>query len=163
MPRRSGWETRFSALDKVSRHIRPEGTSSPLSFVLGGWIPETGEWIMEINAQIDQAFKNVETALKTAGGKGWEQVCTYILQVLCLYIRREAISLRVVTSQVFRINSYHVPICDESAEAMLRNMRKWMPNHKPLWTCIGVPRLGDDRMRVEVEVQAYDPPSKSAA
>ncbi|GFZ51817.1 hypothetical protein JCM24511_09585 [Saitozyma sp. JCM 24511] len=103
----------------------------------GGWIPETGEWIMEINAQIDQAFKNVETALKTAGGKGWEQV--------------------------FRINSYHVPICDESAEAMLRNMRKWMPNHKPLWTCIGVPRLGDDRMRVEVEVQAYDPPSESAA
>lgn len=97
----------------------------------GGWNPQTGTFYREINAQIDQAFKNVELALKTAGGKGWEQV--------------------------FRVNSYHVPINNEALDAMVRNFRKYTPNHEPLWTCVGVSRLGEDDMRVEVEVVAHDP------
>ncbi|KAL4887942.1 Endoribonuclease L-PSP/chorismate mutase-like protein, partial [Aspergillus ambiguus] len=97
----------------------------------GGWDPDTGDFYKEINAQIDQAFRNVELALKTAGGKGWEQV--------------------------FRVNSYHVPINNEALEAMVRNFRNYMPNHEPLWTCVGVTRLGEDDMRVEIEVVAHDP------
>lgn len=79
----------------------------------------------------------MELALKTAGGKGW--------------------------SQVYRVNSYHVPINNEALEAMLRNFKKYMPNHQPLYTCIGVPRLGEDDMRVEIEVVAYDPEGAAAA
>lgn len=97
----------------------------------GGWDPETGGFYKEINQQIDQAFANVELNLKDAGGQGW--------------------------SQVFRVNSYHVPINNEALDAMVRNFRKWMPDHKPIWTCIGVPRLGEDDMRVEIEVVAHDP------
>ncbi|KAI1439449.1 hypothetical protein ABKA04_007166 [Annulohypoxylon sp. FPYF3050] len=97
----------------------------------GGWDPETGEFYKEINAQIDQAFKNVDLALKHAGGKGW--------------------------SQVYRVNSYHVPMNNEALEAMVRNFRKWVPDHEPIWTCVGVPRLGEDDMRVEIEVVAHDP------
>ncbi|GLA31584.1 hypothetical protein AnigIFM63604_001063 [Aspergillus niger] len=97
----------------------------------GGWDPNTGEIYKEINAQIDQAFKNVELNLKNAGGKGWEQV--------------------------FRVNSYHVPINNEALDAMVRNFKKYMPNHEPLWTCVGVTRLGEDDMRVEIEVVAHDP------
>ncbi|KAI4594244.1 hypothetical protein KJ359_008519 [Pestalotiopsis sp. 9143b] len=97
----------------------------------GGWNPETGEFYKEINEQIDQAFKNVEIALKHAGGKGW--------------------------SQVYRVNSYHVPINNEAIEAMVRNFKKWVPDHEPIWTCVGVPRLGEDDMRVEIEVVAHDP------
>ncbi|RJE21680.1 L-PSP endoribonuclease family protein [Aspergillus sclerotialis] len=99
----------------------------------GGWDPKTGEIYREINAQIDQAFANVELTLKNAGGKGWEQV--------------------------FRVNSYHVPINNEALEAMVRNFKKYMPNHNPLWTCVGVTRLGEDDMRVEIEVVAHDPSS----
>ncbi|RAL11868.1 RidA family protein [Aspergillus homomorphus CBS 101889] len=95
----------------------------------GGWDPQTGAFNREINAQIDQAFRNVELALKTAGGKGWEQV--------------------------YRVNSYHVPINNEALEAMVRNFRVWMPDHEPLWTCVGVTRLGEDDMRVEIEVVAH--------
>ena len=97
----------------------------------GGWNRETGEFLLEINAQIDQAFENVDHNLKDAGGKGW--------------------------SQVFRVNSYHVPINNEALAAMTRNFKKWMPDHKPVWTCVGVTRLGEDDMRVEIEVVAYDP------
>ncbi|RSH90284.1 hypothetical protein EHS25_001618 [Saitozyma podzolica] len=101
--------------------------------LVGGWDPSKSSATCprEINAQIDQAFENVDLALKTAGGKGWEQV--------------------------YKVRSYHVPINGEALEAMVRNFKKWMPNHAPLWTCVGVPRLGEDDMRVEIEVEAHDP------
>lgn len=69
--------------------------------------------------------------LKDAGGKGW--------------------------SQVFRVNSYLVPLNNETLAAMIRNFEKWMPDHQPIWTCVGVSRLGADdmNMRVEIEVSAY--------
>lgn len=113
----------------------------------GGWDPKTGDYNTEINAQIDQAFENVDLNLKDAGGKGWDQV--------------------------FRVNSYHVPLNAEAIKAMKRNFDKWMPNHKPIWTCVGVTRLGkycrrqdilcadfiigEDDMRVEIEVSAHVP------
>ncbi|KAJ5171981.1 hypothetical protein N7492_004574 [Penicillium capsulatum] len=103
----------------------------------GGWDPVTGEFEKEINAQIDLAFTNVERCLKDAGGKGW--------------------------SQVFRVNSYHVPINDEALAAMVRNFKKYMPDHQPIWTCVGVSRLGEDDMRVEIEVVAHDPEGAKAA
>ena len=42
-------------------------------------------------------------------------------------------------------------------EVMRRNFEEWMPGHQPLYTCVGVPRLGEDDMHVEIEVEAYDP------
>ncbi|RDW63051.1 RidA family protein [Aspergillus mulundensis] len=103
----------------------------------GGWDPVTGEFEKEINAQIDLAFANVEHNLKDAGGKGW--------------------------SQVFRVNSYHVPINNKALVAMVRNFRKYMPDHQPIWTCVGVTRLGSDDMRVDIEVVAHDPEGAKAA
>ena len=73
----------------------------------------------------------MELALRGAGGRGWEQV--------------------------FRVNSYHVPLNNEALEAMVRNFRRYLPGHEPLWTCVGVARLGEDDMRVEIEVVAHDP------
>lgn len=69
--------------------------------------------------------------MRTAGGKGWDQV--------------------------YRVNSYHIPLDEKALNAMVENFRKWCPNHKPLWTCIGVPQLGLPAMKVEIEVVAYDP------
>ena len=89
-----------------------------------------------ISEQIDQAFRNVDLALKTAGGKGW--------------------------SQVYKVRSYHVPMNNEALECMVRNFRLWMPDHQPLYTCIGAPRLAEDDMRVEIEVEAHDPEGAKA-
>ncbi|KAF2014567.1 endoribonuclease L-psp family protein [Aaosphaeria arxii CBS 175.79] len=102
----------------------------------GGWHDDF-VFEKEINAQIDLAFANVEKNLKSAGGKGW--------------------------SQVFRVNSYHVPLNDEALTAMVRNFKKYMPDHQPLWTCVGVTRLGADDMRVEIEVVAHDPKDTTSA
>lgn len=89
----------------------------------GRWNRETGEFYHEINAHIDQAFANVEHNLQDAGGEDW--------------------------SQVSRVNSYHVLINDEALAAMVRNFEKYMPNHQPISTCVGVTRLGGDDMRFE--------------
>lgn len=76
--------------------------------------------------------------LRDAGGQGW--------------------------SQVFRVNSYHVPFDMEAAGAMIRNFEKWMPNHKPIWTAVGVASLGGTtEMRVEIEVVAHDEQGSKAA
>ncbi|OOQ82293.1 L-PSP endoribonuclease family protein [Penicillium brasilianum] len=97
----------------------------------GGWDPKSGEISQEINAEIDQAFENVDLNLKHAGGNGWDQV--------------------------FRVNSYHVPMDNEALGAMVRNFKKWMPGHQPIWTCVGVPSLAQDNMHVEIEVVAHVP------
>ncbi|CAG8157863.1 unnamed protein product [Penicillium olsonii] len=101
----------------------------------GGWDPETSKISTNLDTQVNQAFANVDLALMQAGGKGW--------------------------SQVFRVNSYHLPLNDEALNAMVRNFKKYMPAHQPLWTCVGVTRLGYDDMRVEIEVVAHDEDQKA--
>lgn len=128
----------LKSLVKVSGNYDAMISSALMLFLLlGGWHPTTGEFQRDVNAQIDQAFANVERTLKDAGGKGW--------------------------SQVYRVNSYHLPLNDEALEAMVRNFKTYMPDHQPLWTTIGVSRLGEDAMRVEIEVVAHDPEGAKAA
>lgn len=100
---------------------------------IGGWHFKDGvlQFPENISDEIDQAFENVATALKNAGGKGWPQV--------------------------FRVNSYHTDITPEVTSRMGENFKKWMPDHKPIWTEIGVAKLGAPNMNVEIEVVAYDP------
>lgn len=85
---------------------------------------------MAWDAQIEQAFKNVDLALKTAGVKeGWKAV--------------------------YRINSFHIPFSPEVIEKMGEQTALWMPDHRPIWTAVEVPRLGLQGMTVEIEVCAY--------
>ncbi|KAL8916607.1 MAG: hypothetical protein Q9208_008420 [Pyrenodesmia sp. 3 TL-2023] len=95
----------------------------------GGWNPTSGEIKKDLHEEIDQAFENVDYNLKNAGGKGW--------------------------SQVFRVNTYHTDMSDEALDHMVKNLRKWMPDHQPVLTVVGVAKLGREDMRIEVEVSAY--------
>jgi enamine deaminase RidA (YjgF/YER057c/UK114 family) len=82
-----------------------------------------------IDEEIDTAFANVDIALRDAGGKGW--------------------------SQVYLVRTYSTDIPAQS-EALVRNLKKWMPGHRAVWTQLGVKELGAKGMRVEVEVEAWD-------
>ncbi|KAH0435686.1 endoribonuclease L-PSP [Colletotrichum camelliae] len=99
----------------------------------GGWDPTTGKVHSDLSDEIDQAFSNVDLALKDAGGKGW--------------------------SQVFRIRLYALDEAwtPEGMGRMVENMKKWAPDHAPILTGVGVSKLGQPGMRIEVEVSAYDP------
>ncbi|WP_375287834.1 Rid family hydrolase [Sphingomonas sp.] len=93
----------------------------------GGWddhlnIPDG------IEAEIEQAFRNVQTVLEPAGAS-WKDVV--------------------------HVNSYHVggfpPIVNET---IARLFRSYMPNRAPIWTQTGVEALGLPTMRIEIRVTA---------
>ena len=100
----------------------------------GGWHPGTLDFPggVSIEAEIAQAFDNVATMLQ---------------------------AVELDWSNVAHVNSYHVPEADgtilRATAEMVRQFRKLMPNHKPIWTCLGVAALGDPGMKVEVRVTAF--------
>ena len=73
--------------------------------------------------------------------------------------RNELIDPETLTiRQVFRVNSYHTTdLSVELLGIMTDEFRKWMPDHLPIWTEVGVRQLGAPNMRIEIEVSAYDP------
>lgn len=91
----------------------------------------------DLATEIEQAFKNVDLAIRTAGGKGWEQV------------------YKVRTYYVNKPSDVGIPI--EVTQLISNGFRKWMPHHQPIWTHLGVAGLGLPGMRIEIEVIAYDP------
>ncbi|KAH8179081.1 endoribonuclease l-PSP domain-containing protein [Sarocladium implicatum] len=109
----------------------------------GGWeLNENGDgpsFPSDLKAEIEKAFENVDRTLKSIGGKGW--------------------------SQVYRVNSYHTNLeqTEEVTGAMSAAFARWMPDHKPIWTEVGVKRLGAPDMRVEIEVVAHDPEGAKSA
>jgi enamine deaminase RidA (YjgF/YER057c/UK114 family) len=100
-----------------------------LTHIPGGWDRITSAITDDPIAQIEQAFANVDHTLKTAGSKGWQDV--------------------------FSVKSYHVPLDNEALDAMVRCLKKWCPDHQPIWTVIGVPKLGLEGMKVEIDVRAH--------
>lgn len=109
-----------------ARLLHKTATNNTLS---GGWNPETSVIHSDLSAEVDQAFANVELALRTAGGKGW--------------------------SQVYKVRMYVLNMDDATVEPAMRNMKKWMPNHQPLLTLLGVKELGIEGMHIEIEVEAH--------
>ncbi|KAK0631272.1 endoribonuclease L-PSP [Immersiella caudata] len=103
----------------------------------GGWSPQTGTLAPTPLEELDQAFSNVDLALRDAGGKGWEQV--------------------------YKVRMYVVESMMDNEEFLGRaivNLKKWMPGHQPLLTAVGVSKLGAGSsagMKVEIEVEAWDP------
>ena len=95
----------------------------------GGW-NDDWEFPESITAEIAQAFRNVERTLALAGAR-WEHV--------------------------IHVNSYHVGFDghqEKITQAMAERFRHYMPDHAPVWTCVGVAALGDPKMRVEIRVTA---------
>ncbi|CAG9990535.1 unnamed protein product [Clonostachys byssicola] len=121
---------------RVGDRIETSGQAR-LTCGLGGWHPKTGVIHTNLKDEIDEAFRNCELNLKTAGGKGW--------------------------SQVFRVTSYHVPLTDEALEICVENFKKYMPDHQPVWTAVGVPALGSPEGHIEIECNAYDPEGAAKA
>jgi enamine deaminase RidA (YjgF/YER057c/UK114 family) len=83
-------------------------------------------------AEINQAFDNVASMLDSVG-LSWRNVG--------------------------HVNSYHVVESDgtilTATAEMGRQFSRRMPDHKPIWTCLGVVCLGDPKMRVEIRVTAF--------
>lgn len=42
----------------------------------------------------------------------------------------------------------------EAMEPLVVNLKKWLPDHQPILTCVGVKELALEGMRLEIEVIA---------
>ena len=87
---------------------------------LGG-IPSSTE------EQVENCFKNLEHALKSAGLRG--------------------------LSDVYLVRSYHIDL-DESMGLVTKATKRLIPSHMPVWTALGTTRLGHPDMKIEIEVEA---------
>jgi enamine deaminase RidA (YjgF/YER057c/UK114 family) len=97
----------------------------------GGWDSQNFEMAEgDVNGQIELAFKNVDIALKHAGLKGWENV--------------------------YLIRTYHTVIDSGIKQIAEATSRRCPANTPVCWTAIGVVKLGNPKMLVEVEVEAHD-------
>lgn len=100
----------------------------------GGWHPKTVDFSENITLEeeYDQAFDNVAIMLASVGAS-WKHVV--------------------------HINSYHIPSPEtgqitDGVELMVQRIRERTPDRAPIWTCVGVPALGNPDMRVEIRVTA---------
>lgn len=97
----------------------------------GGW-DESFNFPSDLKDEIKQAFDNVAYVLEKVDSS-W--------------------------NNVIHVNSYLVGLAghqDEMNETMASLFKEYMPNHKPVWTCLGVSALGHPSMRVEIRVTAID-------
>jgi enamine deaminase RidA (YjgF/YER057c/UK114 family) len=97
----------------------------------GGW-DDAWNFPESLRDEIVQAFDNLERTLATAGAS-WRHV--------------------------IQVNSYHVPVADNFIgdlhnDVMVEQFRRRMGDRAPIWTALGVPVLGDPKMRVEIRVTA---------
>ncbi|SPO07328.1 related to L-PSP endoribonuclease family protein [Cephalotrichum gorgonifer] len=113
-------ETHYSQAVRIGDKIEISGQ--------GGWDPITEKIPEDLAQQVDQAFANVELALKKAGGKGW--------------------------SQVYRVRAYFAPFAPEAVERTVENLKRYCPDHRPLLTAVEVKGLFAG-MGFEIEVEAH--------
>lgn len=60
---------------------------------------------------------------------------------------------------VYAVKLYHTSdVTEEAVGHFVDNMRKYMPNHQPILSGIGVASLAFG-MKVEIEVRAHSPPA----
>lgn len=94
----------------------------------GGWNKEIKFTYKNIEEEIVQAFDNVEHVLNSVGSS-WKEV--------------------------YSVTSYHVPLNQEATSLFPKLFKKYIGDRAPIWTCVGVPELGEKEMHVEIVVTAY--------
>lgn len=97
----------------------------------GGWTDGDRTFPEDPTEEIEQAFRNIAKVLAMAGA---------------------------TFDDVADVHSYHVGLPgnqDFVNDTMAAMFKKYMPNHAPTWTDVGVTALGHPDMRVEVRVVAY--------
>ncbi|KAF7588247.1 hypothetical protein BBP40_005969 [Aspergillus hancockii] len=121
---------KHSDLCHYSQAVILPGTNLVKCSGQGGWT-NAGELDgNNVERQVELAFENVDRVLQAAGLRGWEDV--------------------------YLVRSYHVDM-GSSYDHVVEKLKSRIPDHRPVWTAISVPRLAFPKMLIEIEVEAYNP------
>lgn len=131
-----------SRLEVTGQSKLKKAVFTPSLTVIAGKDPSTGKVPATIEEEIAKAFSNMNDVIlhslrqagrltKADGATGWDYVV--------------------------KLRTYHVGLSkmqDQAREIMVQNIKKWCPNHQPLFTMIGIESLPFPDLHVEIEVIA---------
>lgn len=131
-----------SRLEVTGQSMLNEANLALWLTVVAGKDLSTGNVPATIEEEIAQAFSNMNDVIlhslrqagqlsKGDGATGWEYVV--------------------------KLRTYHVGLSkmqDQARDIMVQNIKKWCPNHQPLFTMIGIESLPFPDLHVEIEVVA---------
>ncbi|KAH8800351.1 Endoribonuclease L-PSP/chorismate mutase-like protein [Xylogone sp. PMI_703] len=95
----------------------------------GGWDANTGNISNNITIQIQNAFKNIDIALKAAGSRGLEDLVS--------------------------IHSFHTGDAAAALPIVTQTMQAVLGDLEPTWTAVGVTQLAFSNQVVEIEAEAW--------
>ncbi|PLB41683.1 YjgF-like protein [Aspergillus candidus] len=96
----------------------------------GGW-DANGSITPDVETQVAIAFENVEKAL-------------------------QSVDSRLSWQNVYAVRSYHINV-EQTFDVVTANFKRVIPNHRPIWTCVEIGKLGIEGMLIEIEVEAALP------
>ncbi|KAK1728354.1 endoribonuclease L-PSP [Colletotrichum acutatum] len=110
-----------------------------------------------------QAVK-IGNVVRTSGQGGWDEkgnITTDLEKQIAIAFENalkalQAVHPRLNFKDIYAIRSYHLDM-DSSFDVMTTTFKKLFPNHRPIWTCIQIGKLGLEGMQVEIEVEALIP------
>ncbi|KAI8997558.1 endoribonuclease L-psp [Pilobolus umbonatus] len=94
----------------------------------GGWDKDLKFRYNNLEEEIITAFENVEHVLNSVNSS-WKDV--------------------------YSVTSYHVSLNEQVTALLPKLFKKYIGERQPLWTCIGVDKLGEKEMNVEIVVTAF--------
>jgi enamine deaminase RidA (YjgF/YER057c/UK114 family) len=94
----------------------------------GGWDDKGVSDPSDLAGQVKLAIANVDRVLRDEGLRGWENV--------------------------YCLRSYHVGPMQGTFDPLCAALKERIPNHRPIWTAIGVEKLAEPNMKIELEVEA---------
>jgi enamine deaminase RidA (YjgF/YER057c/UK114 family) len=59
--------------------------------------------------------------------------------------------------QVFSIKTYYAGTDSKELEHVIKNLQRWSPERKPIWTALSVASLAFPEMKIEIDAVAYAP------
>ena len=54
---------------------------------------------------------------------------------------------------MYAVRSYHIDLLG-TFDIVVETLKKLMPDHRPIWTCVQIGQLGLEGMKIEVEIEA---------
>ncbi|KAF2222763.1 Endoribonuclease L-PSP/chorismate mutase-like protein, partial [Elsinoe ampelina] len=119
-----------------------------------------GEYVLE-HTHYNQAVR-IDNIIKTAGQGGWDRTTREVPDDIFEQINRTFDNVEHTLSQagaswrnVYAVRLYHTAdLPEDGVKHFVECMRKWMPDHSPILSGIGVASLAFG-MKVEVEVEAH--------
>lgn len=103
----------------------------------------------------------VGNIIRTSGQGGWKEdgsIITSMSEQIALAFDNALLAIKQLHpnaswKDVYAVRTYHIDM-DATFDIVVEVMKSKMVDHKPIWTCVQIGKLGIEGMGIEVEIEA---------